>query len=63
MEENDRVKEFVKRYGELVDELKVDFANFPMYIPDGGGGFRTIIQSQPIDIKDQPTKSPFIPEQ
>lgn len=55
-----RANDFIKRYGDLVKETKMDFASFPQYVPDGQGGFRTIIQNTPVDITNQPVKSPFI---
>lgn len=57
---NDKVETFLKRYGELVEELDVDFANYPMFVPDGGGGFRIIIQTTPVDLSERGVKSPFI---
>ena len=53
-------EEFLKEYGELVEKHQRDFASYPLYIPDGQGGFRTIVQSVPVDIKNQPKKSPFV---
>lgn len=64
MQENNesekRIAEFLDRYGKLVEEIQVDFANYPMWVPDGTGGFKCIVQSTPIDIKDRPTASPFV---
>lgn len=57
---NDRVNAFIKEYGELVTKHGVDFATYPTYVPDGQGGFKTIVQNTPVDIKNQPRKSPFI---
>lgn len=58
--EKERGEEFVKRYGELVKEFEFDFASYPVYIPDGQGGFKTIVQTTPISTKNQPKKSPFM---
>lgn len=55
-----RVDEFVKEYGELVKKHGIDFATYPVFIPDGQGGFKVIVQNTPVDIKNQPVKSPFI---
>lgn len=55
-----RVSDFMKRYGELVQELQIDFATYPVWVPDQTGGFRTVMQSTPVDIKNQPRKSPFV---
>jgi len=54
------IKDFVKEYGELVAKHGVDFACYPVYIPDGSGGFKVTVQNTPVDIKNQPTKSPFV---
>lgn len=51
---------FFKRYGELVEDCKYDFANYPVWVPDGQGGFKTVIQSTPVDTKNMPQKSPFV---
>lgn len=51
---------FVKDYGDLVEKHQVDFAQYPVYVPDGQGGFRTVIQNTPVSIKNQPKKSPFV---
>jgi len=57
---NERVNVFLKEYGELVSKHGIDFACYPTYVPDGKGGFQTIVQNTPVDIKNQPRKSPFI---
>lgn len=59
-EKKTRVSAFLKEYGELVKKHDVDFANYPMYVPDGQGGFKTMIQTTPVDMKQMPTKSPFV---
>lgn len=51
---------FIKEYGELVAKHHIDFAAFPMFIPDGAGSFKIAIQTQAVSTKDQPVKSPFI---
>lgn len=63
-EQKKRIDDFMKEYGELVAKHKVDFASFPMFVPDesGKGSFKVICQSVPIDTSNQPTKSPFIPQ-
>lgn len=55
-----RIDAFVKDYGELVDKHQIDFVNYPMFVPDGQNGFKIIVQNQPVDIKNLPTKSPFV---
>lgn len=57
---NLRAQEFVKEYGELVGKHKVDFATYPMFVPDGQGGFKIITQSTPVDISNQPIRSDFM---
>lgn len=59
---NERVGSFVKEYGELVAKHKIDFASYPVYTPDVQGGFKVVVQNTPVDISNQPVKSPFIPE-
>lgn len=60
---NERVNAFIKEYGELVQKHKVDFATYPMWIPDGQGGFKCITQSTAVDIKNQPIRSNFMAKQ
>lgn len=55
-----RVDDFMAEYKALVDKHKVDFANYPVYMPDGSGGFKTVLQSTPVDITKLSVKSPFI---
>lgn len=56
----ERGKEFIKRYGELVAELDIDFATFPLWEPDGNGGFTTKVRTQPMDMRGVAKKSPFV---
>ena len=60
---DERAKEFIKEYGELVKKHNIDFATFPQWVPDGQGGFRTIVQNQPIDMLKQPVPSNFVEEE
>jgi hypothetical protein len=60
---NPKIQEFLEKYKALVDEMKVDFASYPVFVPDGQQGFKVVIQSTPIDITPkEATPSPFIPE-
>lgn len=59
---NERMNFFIKEYGELVAKHQMDFATYPMWQPDQNGGFRTVIQSTPVDVSGQQMKSPFIPD-
>lgn len=54
---------FVKEYGELVKRYKVDFASYPVWLPDGNGGFKCVVQSTPIDISNQLVKTPFVSQE
>lgn len=56
----ERAKTFLKRYGELVAEMKIDIAAYPVYLPDGKGGFVTTIQQSTVDVTNQPYRSPFV---
>ncbi len=53
-------KDFLDKYGKLVEETGIDFATYPVYIPDGQGGFKTVVQTTPVDISKQAKPSPFI---
>jgi hypothetical protein len=44
------LSEFVKEYGELVKKHNADWATYPVFVPDGNGGFKIIIQSTPVDM-------------
>ncbi len=57
MTEEERVEKgtaFMKEYGELVEKHQIDFATYPVFIPDGQGGFKIVVQSTPIDISKKP---------
>lgn len=60
--QNERVNSFIKEYGELVAKHKMDFATYPVFIPDGQGGFKIIVQNTPVNVSNQPVKSNFIPD-
>lgn len=55
-----RSQDFIKEYGEPVQKHQIDFGTFPSFAPDGQGGFKVVVHTQPMDIKDQPKKSPFV---
>lgn len=49
-----KIKVFLKEYGELVKKYNVDFASYPMFVPAEKGEFKIIIQSTPVEIpKDE----------
>jgi len=56
----ERSESFIKEYGELVKKHQVDFASYPMFVPDGQGGFKISVQTTPIDLKNRPVKSDFV---
>lgn len=63
MTEEERIEKgqaCLKEYGELVEKHQMDLATYPVFIPDGQGGFKVTVQSTPVDISNQPKKSPFI---
>jgi len=45
---------FLKEYGELVAKHQFDFATYPVFIPDGSGGFKVTIQSTPVFLTPKP---------
>lgn len=58
-----RKKDFIERYGLLVEECKCDFFAFPVYVPDNSAGdatFKTVLQQQVVDTSKMPQKSPFV---
>lgn len=54
-----RVAEFVKRHHANVEELEVDFVNFPQYVQFGPGIFGTQSTIHPMDKKYAPVPSPM----
>lgn len=59
-EVKDRLALFMKRYEELVNELHVDFVNYPLFQPNQQGKWEITVQTQPVDTANQPIKSPFV---
>ncbi len=62
-EQKQKAQKFLNAYGELVKEHQQDFATYPVFIPDGQGGFKIVVQSTPVDIskmKDTPIESTLI---
>lgn len=61
MTEEERIakaQEFLKEYGELVAKHKMDFATYPVFIPDGQGGFKVTVQSTPVVLPEKQTEKP-----
>lgn len=56
----ERIQDFLTKYSELVKETNIDFASYPVFVPDGQGGFKVVVQNTPVDISNQPKKSPFM---
>lgn len=59
----ERKEEFIKRYGELVEELKVDVGSAPQYFSIGGGAFGTMMMKEVIDLEKQAVSSPFMTDE
>lgn len=55
-----RSEEFLKEYGGLVQKHKIDIAAYPVYMPDGKGGFITTIQQSTLDVTNAPYRSTFM---
>lgn len=60
MAEKTKTEKFVEEYGELVKKYNVDFANYPLWVPDNGGGFRMVIQTTPVDMEQLQKDKDFI---
>ena len=45
-EQQKKADEFIKKYGELVKEYGMDFVQYPVFAPDGSGGFKVVLQNQ-----------------
>lgn len=46
-------------YHEKMVELQCDMMSTPVYVPDGQGGFKTVIDTSVVDIANAGMKSPF----
>ena len=58
MEEfEERKKQFIEEYKVLIDKLKLDIMGVPVFMPDGKGAFKLIVQMNIVDTKDAPTPS------
>jgi hypothetical protein len=58
-----KAQAFLKEYGELVERHQMDFATYPMFVPDGAGGFKIRIQSTPVNLppkEEAPVESTFM---
>jgi hypothetical protein len=57
---DERVKNFIDGYRKLVTEHNIDLMHHPVFVPDGQGGFRVVIQSMPVDITPQEGDDSFV---
>lgn len=57
-----RVDDFLREYQDLTKKHQIDFAQFPMFVPDDKGGFRVVMQSTPVDLNLQDLNKGFIPK-
>lgn len=46
----ERVKAFLNAYQVLVNEHMIDFATYPVFVPDGNGSFKIVMQNTPVDM-------------
>lgn len=46
-------------YRSKMNELQCDMYSYPLYVPDGQGSFKVVIQTDVVDISNSPMKSPF----
>jgi len=65
MENDEKVKAFLEEYHALVEKHKIDFASYPMFVPDKGGSFRIVVQNTPVPLPEAPqdaegVKSPLV---
>lgn len=52
MEPNkEQMEAFIKEYETLVQKHEMDFISIPMYQPDESGGWKLVLQTQPISTK------------
>ncbi len=56
----ERKAAFLERYKVIMDELHIDLFSYPLYVADGAGGFKTVVQTDLVDTTDQLTPSPFV---
>ncbi len=59
-EKEQRIKDFLKDYGELVTKHKIDFATYPVLTPNEKGQFSIEVRTTPVDITNQEKKTAFV---
>lgn len=47
-----KINDFLSEYGELVKKHGIDFASYPVFVPDENGAFKIICQTTPIDLSE-----------
>jgi hypothetical protein len=52
MEIKTKIESFMEEYGALVKKFNVDFASYPMFVPDEKGSFKVIVQTTPVDLEE-----------
>jgi hypothetical protein len=50
-----RTDDFLKAYNELVKKYRIDFGHQLLYVKDGTGGYKTVIQVSPVDLDSLPS--------
>lgn len=55
-EQQQKAQDFIKEYQALVMKYDLDFAHYPMWVPDGAGGFKTMMNVQVV-----PRQAPTAP--
>ena len=48
---DERKKAFLEGYGELRDKHQIDIAFIPAYVPDGQGGFKTVVRQELVGLE------------
>lgn len=50
MENQKEIDAFIADYKVLTEKHKKDFVNYPMFVPDGQGAFKLVVQTQVVDL-------------
>ena len=56
----EKIKAFLEEYGVLVEKHKIDFASYPMWVPNKEGHWTMVVKTEPVDISNRPVKTPFV---
>lgn len=59
-----RIEKFMEEYKQLTEKYKVDFASYPMFVPNEDSSFKVIVQSTPLDLEEveKAKQKNFIPK-